>query len=45
VQEAVKNKGMFNIIDHKSNYKADIVILKDELFRQTELQAQANLIS
>lgn len=36
VKEAIKNKGMFNIIDHKSNYKADIVILKDEIYRQTE---------
>ena len=36
VQDAIRNKGMFNIIDHKSNYKADIVILKNEPFRQEE---------
>ncbi|MEO5564876.1 MAG: hypothetical protein ABIR18_15625 [Chitinophagaceae bacterium] len=36
VHEAVRNKGMFNIIDHKSNYKADILILKDEPYRQIE---------
>ena len=36
VKDAVKNKGMFNIIDHKSGYKADFVVLKNEPFRQTE---------
>src|SRR5688572_26814103 len=36
VRDAIRNKGMFNIIDHKSNYKADIVILKDEPYRQEE---------
>ena len=25
---------MFNIIDHKSSYKADFMILKDEPFRR-----------
>ena len=36
VREAVNQKGMFNIIDHKSGYKADFVILKDEPYRQKE---------
>jgi hypothetical protein len=36
VRDAIRQKGMFNIIDHKSNYKADIVILKDEPYRQEE---------
>ena len=36
IQEAVQKKGMFNIIDYKSNYKADFVILKDEPYRQEE---------
>lgn len=36
VREAVNKKGMFNIIDHKSGYKADFVILKDEPYRQNE---------
>jgi hypothetical protein len=36
IREAIQCKGMFNIIDHKSNYKADFVILKDEPFRQEE---------
>ena len=36
VREAVNQKGMFNIIDYKSGYKADFVILKDESYRQKE---------
>jgi hypothetical protein len=36
VKEAISQKGMFNIIDHKSGYKADFIILKDEPFRQKE---------
>jgi hypothetical protein len=38
VKEAIKNKGMFNIIDHKSGYKADFIILKDEPYRLTEFE-------
>jgi hypothetical protein len=38
VREAVLQKGMFNIIDHRTNYKADFVILKDDEFRRTEFQ-------
>ncbi|MFM2337515.1 MAG: hypothetical protein RL115_708, partial [Bacteroidota bacterium] len=36
ILEAIENKGMFNIIDHKSNYKADFFVLKSEPFRQLE---------
>ncbi len=36
VRDAIRHKGIFNIIDHKSNYKADFVILKGETYRQTE---------
>ncbi len=36
VTEAIKNSGMFNIIDHSSGYKADFVILKKTKYRQTE---------
>ena len=36
IKDAIKNKGLFNIIDHKSHYKADFVILKDEPYRQIE---------
>ncbi|SDE47230.1 hypothetical protein SAMN04487996_105141 [Dyadobacter soli] len=36
IKEAVRNPGMFNIIDHASGYKADFVVLKNEVYRQTE---------
>jgi hypothetical protein len=36
VYSAVKEKGMFNIIDHASGFKADFIVLKDSDFRQTE---------
>lgn len=36
VREAILSKGMFNIIDHKSSYKADFMILKNDPYRQTE---------
>ncbi len=36
VNEAIKKRSMFNIIDFKSGFKADFVILKDEKFRQME---------
>ncbi len=35
-RQAINQKGMFNIIDHKSGYKADFVILKDEPYRLKE---------
>lgn len=38
IEEAVKQKGMFNIIDHNSGYKADFVILKNEEYRLTEFE-------
>lgn len=43
IREAVAAKGMFNIIDDKSGYKADFMILKDELYRQTEFERR-NLV-
>lgn len=43
VKEAVKNKSMFNIIDHSSGFKADFVILKNEPFRQTEFNRRAEV--
>lgn len=36
--EAIYNKGMFNIIDHKSNYKADFIILQDDEFEQVKFE-------
>jgi hypothetical protein len=38
VREAVANKGMFNIIDHASGFKADFVVLKGQPFRLTEFE-------
>lgn len=38
IRYAILHKSMFNIIDHRSNYKADFVILKDEPFRQAEFE-------
>ena len=34
IAEAIKQKGMFNIIDHASNYKADFIMLRDDEFEQ-----------
>jgi len=36
IRDAIQNRSMFNIIDHKSNYKVDFVILKNEPYRQAE---------
>ena len=38
IRDAVLNKTMFNIIDHKSGYKADFIILKNEPYRITEFE-------
>ena len=38
VREAIANKGMFNIIDHQSSYKADFIILKNEPYRLAEFE-------
>jgi hypothetical protein len=38
VKEAVKHRGMFNIIDHASGFKADFIILKNDPFRQAEFE-------
>jgi hypothetical protein len=43
IREAIIYKGMFNIIDHKSNYKADFVILKDETYRKTEFERRRQI--
>jgi hypothetical protein len=38
MKEAIENKGMFNIIDHKSNYKADFIILRNDEFEQEKFE-------
>ena len=47
VIEAIKTKGMFNIIDHKSNYKADFIVLKNEKFelKKFERRIRINLFN
>jgi hypothetical protein len=41
ITEVIKRKGMFNIIDHKSNYKADFIILRDEEFEKIKFERRA----
>lgn len=41
--EAIGQEGMFNIIDHKSNYKADFVILKNNMYRKTEFNRRRSV--
>lgn len=36
IEDAVKRKSMFNIIDHASGFKADFVVLKNDPYRQEE---------
>ena len=43
VKYAISRRTMFNIIDHKSGYKADFMILKDDPFRQTEFLRQKKM--
>lgn len=43
VKDAVINKTMFNIIDHKSGYKADFMILKDEPYRLVEFERRKKI--
>lgn len=43
VEGAIKERGMFNIIDHGSGFKADFVILKDTAFRQKEFERRIKM--
>lgn len=43
VRDAIKTRGMFNIIDHKSSYKADFMILKQEIYRLTEFERRKKI--
>jgi hypothetical protein len=36
VKEELKRQGMFNVIDHRSGFKVDFAILKNEDFRRVE---------
>lgn len=43
IQDAVKRRSMFNIIDHASGFKADFVVLKNEAFRQQEFNRRKKI--
>lgn len=44
VREAVETPvKMFNIIDHASGYKADFIVLKNEMFRQEEFNRRVQV--
>lgn len=43
IHEAFHCKTMFNIIDHASGFKADFVILKDDVYRQTEFDRRVEV--
>ena len=38
IKDSIKQKSIFNIIDHATGFKADFIILKDEPFRQKEFE-------
>lgn len=38
VQDAIKKRSLFNIIDFESGFKADFIVLKDEPYRITEFK-------
>ncbi len=43
IQDAVKTRSMFNIIDHASGFKADFVVLKNDTFRQMEFSRRVQM--
>jgi hypothetical protein len=43
IEEALSARGMFNIIDHASGFKADFVILKPSPFRQQEFHRKIKM--
>lgn len=36
IRDAVDSRGLFTIMDHASGFKADFVVLKEDIFRQEE---------
>jgi pyruvate/2-oxoglutarate/acetoin dehydrogenase E1 component len=38
MKEAIRNQGIFNIIDHNSNYKADFILLKEDEFEHIKFE-------
>ncbi|MBS1610088.1 MAG: hypothetical protein JSS98_09375 [Bacteroidetes bacterium] len=45
IAEAIKKKGMFNIIDHASNYKADFIMLREDEFEQVKFNRRIQVLS
>lgn len=43
IEDAVKHRSMFNIIDHASGFKADFVVLKNDPFRQNEFTRKISM--
>ncbi len=43
VTDAVNRQSLFNIIDHRSGYKADFVILKNDEYRLTEFERKREM--
>jgi hypothetical protein len=43
VNQAIRYKSMFNIIDFQSGYKADFIVLKNEKYRQEEFLRRKQL--
>ena len=44
IADAIRHTSMFNIIDFASGFKADFVVLKNEVFRQTEFSRRIKAI-
>ena len=43
INDAIRQKGMFNIIDYASGFKADFVVLKDNAFRRNEFERRIKI--
>lgn len=43
INDALRRKSMFNIMDYKTGFKADFMLLKDDEFRQTEFNRRIKM--
>jgi len=43
VREEIKHSGMFNVIDHKTGFKIDFILLKNSEYRQFEFQRRKKI--
>jgi hypothetical protein len=44
VEEEISRQGMFNVIDFKSGFKVDFIVLKSDLYRVTEFERKRRSI-